>query len=63
MVFQFEHIGLDEQEGKGKWDLKPLDVLELKSAVQMADRAQRRCLEQLVLEQPRLASNRLPLGK
>lgn len=30
MVFQFEHIGLDEQEGKGKWDLKPLDVLELK---------------------------------
>lgn len=30
MVFQFEHIGLDEQEGKSKWDLKPLDLLELK---------------------------------
>lgn len=30
MVFQFEHISLDEQEGKGKWALKPLDVLELK---------------------------------
>ncbi|WP_390580455.1 alpha-glucosidase [Paenibacillus illinoisensis] len=33
MVFQFEHIGLDEQEGKGKWDLKPLDVLELKKVL------------------------------
>ncbi|BCG59051.1 glycoside hydrolase family 13 protein [Paenibacillus sp. URB8-2] len=30
MVFQFEHIGLDEQEGKGKWDLSPLDFLKLK---------------------------------
>lgn len=33
MVFQFEHISLDEQEGKGKWDLKPLDVLELKKVL------------------------------
>lgn len=33
MVFQFEHIGLDEQEGKGKWDLKPLNVLELKKVL------------------------------
>lgn len=33
MVFQFEHIGLDEQEGKGKWELKPLDVLELKKVL------------------------------
>ncbi|MCP1184479.1 alpha-glucosidase [Paenibacillus sp. 1781tsa1] len=33
MVFQFEHISLDEQEGKGKWDLKPLDVLELKKVM------------------------------
>ncbi len=33
MVFQFEHIGLDEQEGKGKWDLRPLDVLELKKVL------------------------------
>ncbi len=30
MVFQFEHIGLDQQEGKDKWDLKPLNLLELK---------------------------------
>ncbi|WP_051217369.1 glycoside hydrolase family 13 protein [Paenibacillus assamensis] len=30
MVFQFEHIGLDQQEGKDKWDLKPLSVAELK---------------------------------
>lgn len=30
MVFQFEHIGLDQQDGKEKWDLKPLDVRELK---------------------------------
>jgi len=33
MVFQFEHISLDEQEGKGKWDLKPLDLLELKKVL------------------------------
>ncbi|WP_458127030.1 glycoside hydrolase family 13 protein [Paenibacillus sp. Z3-2] len=33
MVFQFEHIGLDEQEGKGKWDLKPLDVMALKKVL------------------------------
>lgn len=31
MVFQFEHIGLDEQEGKQKWDLKPLEIKQLKS--------------------------------
>ena len=30
MVFQFEHIGLDQQEGKEKWDLKPLPFLKLK---------------------------------
>ena len=30
MVFQFQHIALDEQEGKSKWDLKELDLLELK---------------------------------
>lgn len=33
MVFQFEHISLDEQAGKGKWDLKPLDFLELKKVL------------------------------
>ncbi len=30
MVFQFEHIMLDQQGGKDKWDLKPLSVGELK---------------------------------
>ena len=30
MVFQFEHIGLDQQEGKSKWDLATLDFLKLK---------------------------------
>ncbi|MGV2966294.1 glycoside hydrolase family 13 protein [Paenibacillus sp. AGC30] len=33
MVFQFEHISLDEQDGKGKWDLKPLDVMALKKVL------------------------------
>ena len=27
MVFQFEHIVLDQQEGKEKWDLAPLPFL------------------------------------
>ncbi|MEK4440892.1 MULTISPECIES: glycoside hydrolase family 13 protein [Niallia] len=31
MVFQFEHIGLDKQEGKQKWDLKPLEINQLKT--------------------------------
>lgn len=30
MVFQFEHIGLDQQEGKEKWDLAPLPFIKLK---------------------------------
>jgi len=30
MVFQFEHIGLDQQEGKEKWDLAPLPFVKLK---------------------------------
>lgn len=30
MVFQFEHIGLDQQEGKEKWDLAPLSFTKLK---------------------------------
>ncbi|MNW45675.1 Oligo-1,6-glucosidase [compost metagenome] len=30
MVFQFEHIGLDQQDGGEKWDLKPLPVNQLK---------------------------------
>ena len=31
MIFQFEHIGLDQQEGK--WDLKPLSISELKKVL------------------------------
>jgi glucan 1,6-alpha-glucosidase len=30
MVFQFEHINLDQQEGKEKWDLAPLNFIKLK---------------------------------
>lgn len=30
MVFQFEHVGLDQQEGKDKWDLQPLKIADLK---------------------------------
>ena len=31
MVFQFEHIGLDEIPGKAKWDWQPLDFPALKA--------------------------------
>ncbi len=30
MVFQFEHMVLDQQEGKEKWDIAPLPFVELK---------------------------------
>ena len=30
MVFQFGHVGLDEVPGQGKWNLKKLDLVELK---------------------------------
>jgi glucan 1,6-alpha-glucosidase len=30
MVFQFEHVGLDQQPGKEKWDLQPVNIAELK---------------------------------
>ena len=33
MVFQFEHSLLDNEPGKEKWDLKPLDVTELKTVL------------------------------
>ncbi len=33
MVFQFEHIGLDQIEGKEKWDVKSLDLLDLKKVL------------------------------
>ncbi len=33
MVFQFEHICLDQQEGKEKWDLAPLSLQKLKKVL------------------------------
>lgn len=33
MVFQFEHMLLDQQEGKGKWDLAPLPFLRFKEVL------------------------------
>ena len=33
MVFQFEHISLDQQEGKTKWDLAPLPFLKFKQVL------------------------------
>jgi oligo-1,6-glucosidase/glucan 1,6-alpha-glucosidase len=33
MIFQFEHILLDQQPNKEKWDLKPLELLDLKRAL------------------------------
>ena len=33
MIFQFEHIALDEVEGKSKWDLKKLDLMALKKVL------------------------------
>lgn len=33
MVFQFEHISLDQQEGKEKWDLAPIDFTRLKEVL------------------------------
>lgn len=33
MVFQFQHIALDEVKGKSKWDLKKLDLIELKECL------------------------------
>ncbi|AZB42009.1 alpha-glucosidase [Bacillus sp. FJAT-42376] len=33
MVFQFEHMDLDVQPGKSKWDVKPLDLRDLKHSL------------------------------
>ncbi|MBF6977598.1 alpha,alpha-phosphotrehalase [Aerococcaceae bacterium zg-BR22] len=35
MIFQFQHMALDEIEGKTKWDLKHLNIKELKSTLSM----------------------------
>lgn len=34
MVFQFEHVELDQQPGQPKWALKPLDLRELKASLE-----------------------------
>lgn len=34
MVFQFEHIGLDQQDGKEKWDIAPLPLVRLKEIME-----------------------------
>ena len=33
MVFQFEHIGLDQEPGKEKWDMIPLKLTDLKKCM------------------------------
>lgn len=33
MIFQFEHITLDEQADGEKWDLKPIDIVQLKETL------------------------------
>lgn len=39
MVFQFAHIGLDEQPGLGKWHLKKLDLIEFKETFERLQKA------------------------
>lgn len=34
MIFNFEHSLLDQEQGKEKWDLKPLDLMDLKRVFQ-----------------------------
>ena len=34
MIFQFEHVMLDQQPGKEKWDLYPLDFMKLKDVLE-----------------------------
>lgn len=34
MVFQFEHMVMDQEEGKEKWDLAPLPFVKLKSCLE-----------------------------
>ncbi len=33
MIFQFEHLSADQEKGKERWDLKPLDFKELKQSL------------------------------
>lgn len=33
MIFQFEHLSVDQEKGKERWDLKPVDFKELKEVL------------------------------
>ena len=60
MVFQFEHVQLDQ--GASKWDVHPLELRDLKRVARpLAGRAGRDGLEQPLLEQPRPAAGGLAL--
>lgn len=52
MVFQFEHIGLDQEPGKDKWDMIPLELPRLKE-----------CLRRRKPERPEGVIPRKPAGK
>jgi len=39
MIFQFEHMQLDKIAGKSRWDIKPLDLYELKNVMSRWQRA------------------------
>lgn len=43
MVFQFEHITLDQLPGKEKWDLCPLELAKLKNVFEKWQKALYRC--------------------
>lgn len=43
MVFQFEHIGLDQIPGKEKWDIAPLDFIKLKEVLTKWQRELKDC--------------------
>ena len=60
MVFQFEHVQVDQ--GASKWDLVPLDLRALKATMgRWQAGVGRGRLEQPVLEQPRPAARGLPV--
>ena len=61
MVFQFEQMMLDQQPGKEKWDLARCPCKDEGQFCPLAAGSARLRLEQLIPEQPRPATHRLPL--
>ena len=60
MVFQFEHVRLDQ--GANKWDTHPLHMRDLKASLgRWQAGTRRRRLELALLEQPRPAACRVPI--